>query len=93
MMASSAWEVQILLVAFSRRICCSRVCMAMRRAWFAATIDGHPMMRRGGALVGVAGGEIGAWGCRNPSNAKALGITQHHVGAQGAGRFHQQQWP
>ncbi|MNJ50026.1 hypothetical protein D3C77_452860 [compost metagenome] len=32
MLASSTWAVQMLLVAFSRRMCCSRVCMARRRA-------------------------------------------------------------
>ena len=30
MLASSTWAVQMLLVAFSRRMCCSRVCMARR---------------------------------------------------------------
>ncbi len=30
MLASSAWAVQMLLVALSRRMCCSRVCSAMR---------------------------------------------------------------
>ena len=32
MLASSAWAVQMLEVALSRLMCCSRVCMAMRRA-------------------------------------------------------------
>ena len=32
MTASKTCAVQILLVAFSRRMCCSRVCNAMRRA-------------------------------------------------------------
>ena len=30
--ASSTWAVQMLDVAFSRRMCCSRVCSAMRNA-------------------------------------------------------------
>mmetsp|Transcript_16705 Transcript_16705/g.45959 ORF Transcript_16705/g.45959 Transcript_16705/m.45959 type:complete len:230 (+) Transcript_16705:2143-2832(+) len=47
MFASKAWAVQMLEVALSRRICCSRVCMAMRsarRPW-ASTLT--PMMRPG----------------------------------------------
>jgi hypothetical protein len=32
MLASKAWAVQMLEVALSRRMCCSRVCMAIRRA-------------------------------------------------------------
>ncbi len=32
MFARSAWAVQMLLVAFSRRMCCSRVCIAILRA-------------------------------------------------------------
>ena len=32
MLASSTWAVQMLEVAFSRRMCCSRVCSASRSA-------------------------------------------------------------
>ena len=32
MLARQTWAVQMLLVALSRRMCCSRVCMAMRSA-------------------------------------------------------------
>ena len=47
MFASSAWAVQIFDVAFSRRMCCSRVASAIRyafRPW--ASIE-TPMMRPG----------------------------------------------
>ena len=44
------------------------------------------------AFVTVAGGKIGGVGpAKTHGNTEALGVTHHHVGAQGAGRFHQQQ--
>ncbi len=41
MFASSACAVQMLLVAFSRRMCCSRVPSASRKRGLAARIFGH----------------------------------------------------
>ena len=47
MLARSACAVQMFEVAFSRRMCCSRVCSAMRYArWPRASTD-TPMMRPG----------------------------------------------
>mmetsp|Transcript_54650 Transcript_54650/g.102318 ORF Transcript_54650/g.102318 Transcript_54650/m.102318 type:complete len:214 (-) Transcript_54650:527-1168(-) len=47
MFASNAWAVQMLLVALSRRMCCSRVCIAMRRAGCPRLSMVTPMMRPG----------------------------------------------
>ena len=47
MFARSAWAVQTLLVALSRRMCCSRVCRAMRRADLPAASRETPMIRPG----------------------------------------------
>ena len=41
MMASSTWAVQMFDVAFSRRMCCSRVCRARRSAGRPVGVDGH----------------------------------------------------
>ena len=46
MFASSTCAVQMLLVAFSRRMCCSRVCSASRSA--RATLASRPTRRPGG---------------------------------------------
>ena len=45
--ASSTCAVQMLEVAFSRRMCCSRVCSAMRSAGFPSESVETPMMRPG----------------------------------------------
>jgi len=45
--ASSTCAVQMLLVAFSRRMCCSRVCNAMRSAGRPLASRDTPMMRPG----------------------------------------------
>jgi hypothetical protein len=45
--ASSTCAVQMLLVAFSRRMCCSRVCSAMRSAGLPLRVRDTPMMRPG----------------------------------------------
>ncbi len=45
--ASSTWAVQMLLVARSRRMCCSRVCRARRRAGRPALSRDTPTMRPG----------------------------------------------
>ena len=86
--ASSTWAVQMLLVAFSRRICCSRVCSAMRRARLAAAVDRDADDPAGhGALVGVAGGEErGVRPAIAHRHAEALGRAEGDVGAQLAGR-------
>src|SRR5699024_12607638 len=47
MFASSTWEVQMLEFAFSRRICCSRVCIAMRSAVLPAASFDTPIIRPG----------------------------------------------
>ena len=45
--ASSTWAVQMLEVAFSRRMCCSRVCNAMRSAGRPRASTETPMIRPG----------------------------------------------
>ena len=45
--ASNTWAVQILLVAFSRRMCCSRVPSAMRNAIFPRVSRDTPISRPG----------------------------------------------
>ncbi|MNH47604.1 hypothetical protein D3C79_1109350 [compost metagenome] len=47
MLASSTCEVQMLELAFSRRMCCSRVCSAMRSAVLPRASLDTPMMRPG----------------------------------------------
>jgi len=51
MIASRAWAVQMLLVAFSRRMCCSRVWSAMRRARLPLASSETPMIRPGSSRV------------------------------------------
>src|ERR1700709_2179415 len=58
MTASSTCAVQMLLVALSRRMCCSRVCRARRWAGFPAASIEVPTRapgRRGGGARGAAG--------------------------------------
>ena len=45
--ASSTCDVQMLDVAFSRRMCCSRVCSASRSAWRPAESRDTPTRRPG----------------------------------------------
>ncbi len=47
MTASSTWAVQMLLVAFSRRMCCSRVCSASRYAGCPSASTETPTRRPG----------------------------------------------
>ena len=47
MLASSTCAVQMLLVAFSRRMCCSRVWSAMRNAGRPCASTETPMIRPG----------------------------------------------
>ena len=47
MLASSACAVQMFDVAFSRRMCCSRVCSAIRNARRFLESTDTPMMRPG----------------------------------------------
>ena len=88
MMASSTCAVQMLLVAFSRRMCCSRVCSARRRPAGRRASTETPTMRPGHrALVGVARGEEG--GVRAAvahRHAEALGAADGDVGAELARR-------
>lgn len=45
--SAATWAVQMLEVALSRRMCCSRVCMAMRNAGAPDASTLTPMMRPG----------------------------------------------
>ncbi|AIL00422.1 hypothetical protein P797_36555 [Pseudomonas aeruginosa VRFPA04] len=47
MLASSTWAVQMFELAFSRRMCCSRVCRAMRNAGLPRASRETPMIRPG----------------------------------------------
>lgn len=47
MTASSTWAVQMFDVAFSRRMCCSRVCSASRNAVLPLASRDTPMIRPG----------------------------------------------
>ena len=53
MFASSAWAVQMLDVAFSRRMCCSRVCSAMRYAVSPCTSIDTPRFEVPGGVQAV----------------------------------------
>ena len=79
----------MLLVAFSRRMCCSRVCIAMRSAWLPRRVDRHADDAPGHrALVLVAGGEVGGMRAAEAHrHAEALGVADHHVGTHLAGGF------
>ena len=83
----------MLQVALSRRMCCSRVCSAMRSGGLAAGVDRDADDPAGhGALVGVPGGEEG--GVRAAiahRHAEALGGAEDDVGTQLAGRGEQRQ--
>ncbi len=79
--------------AFSRRMCCSRVCRAMRSAVLPRASLDTPMMRPGhGALEALAGGEEGrVRAAEAHRHAEALRRAEGHVGAQLAGGVEQQQ--
>ena len=88
MLASSTCAVQMLDVAFSRRMCCSRVCSARRSAGppvgVGADADEAARHERGRALVG--GDERGVRTAEPHRHAEALGRTDGDVGAELAGR-------
>ena len=93
MTASSTCAVQMFDVAFSRRMCCSRVCSASRYAGVAVRVDGHadePPRQR--ALECVARGEeAGVRTAVAHRHAEALRRTDHGVGAPLARRRQQRQ--
>ena len=93
MLASNAWAVQMLLVAFSRRICCSRVWSARRRAGRAARIFGDADDAAGHlAFESVARGEErGVRSAVTQRHAETLGAADGDVRAEFAGRFEQSQ--
>ena len=67
-MAKRTCAVQMLLVAFSRRICCSRVCRESRQAGFPVTSLDTPTMRPGICRLNASAVERNAaWGPPNPS--------------------------
>ncbi len=61
MLASRTWAVQMFEVAFSRRMCCSRVCSASRSAGRPAVSVLTPTMRPGIARAARS------WAARNPA--------------------------
>ena len=79
--ASSTCAVQILLVAFSRRMCCSRVCNASRRGRGAGGILAHAdEAARHLPLQRVLGGEEGGVrATETHRHAEALGRADHDV--------------
>ena len=82
--ARSTCAVQMLEVAFSRRMCCSRVCRASRRAGLPGRVDRDPhQTARQRPLVLLAGGHETGVGTAEPErNAEPLGRADHGVGAQ-----------
>jgi hypothetical protein len=65
--ASSTWAVQMLLVAFSRRMCCSRVCRARRVAGRPAASTETPTRRPGRDRLQPLGRAMKpAWGPPKP---------------------------
>ena len=84
MLASSTWAVQMLEVAFSRRMCCSRVCSARRSAGRPSVSVLTPTSRPGSERVSASLVAMNAaWG---PPNAhrhpEALGRADDDVGAE-----------
>ena len=78
------WAVQMLEVALSRRMCCSRVCIAMRRAGAPVVSTLTPMMRPGmRRLYSSDVARKAAWGPPYLENGK----TQANKS-----RIRQQQW-
>ena len=87
MLASSTCAVQMFEVAFSRRMCCSRVCRASRSAGRPAVSVLTPTMRPGIARAadsrgGEEGGVRAAEAHRHP---ETLRRTDGDVGAELAG--------
>ena len=91
--ASRTCAVQMLLVAFSRRMCCSRVCSAMRSATCAVHVlrDTDQATRKLAHVVG-ARREVGRVGAAiSQRHAETLRASDRDVGAELArGRQHRQ---
>ncbi len=85
--------MQILLVAFSRLMCCSRVCSAMRRAGLPLlSIGDADDAARHRALEFIAGGEkSGMRSAIAHRHAEALGGADRDVGAEFARRREKRQ--
>ncbi len=84
----STWAVQMLLVAFARRMCCSRVCKRQAAALAGPPHRGTTPTRRPGRRRRwpTRGGHEAAWGPPYPSGTpEALGRADRHVGAALAG--------
>ena len=91
MTASSTCAVQMLLVAFSRRMCCSRVCSASRYALSPSASTETPDEPAGQAARELlAHGHVaGVRAAEAHRHAEALGGADRDVGAQLAGRGEQ----
>ncbi len=67
MIASSTCAVQMFDVAFSRRMCCSRVCRAMRSAGLPSASTDTPMIRPGSLRLNASRVAMNAaWGPPKP---------------------------
>ena len=84
MLASSTWAVQMFEVAFSRRMCCSRVCRARRSAGRPSVSVLTPTRRPGSARAAllVGGDERGVRAAEAHRHAEALRRTDGDVGAE-----------
>ena len=88
MTASSTWAVQMLLVAFSRRMCCSRVCKREPERGAALRVDRHADQAAGQrAPVLVAHREVrGVRAAEAERHPEPLRRADHRVGAHLARR-------
>ena len=81
MIANKAWAVQMLLVAFSRRICCSRVWSVKRNAGRPRASLETPISRPGMTFERVPGGKVSGM---RPAIAQAahqtLGVADGDIG-------------
>ena len=89
MIASSTWAVQMLLVAFSRRMCCSRVWRARRKAGlpWASLRDADDAAGHLAGVFGLGGHEGGVRAAEAHRDAEALGGADGDVRAEFAGRL------
>src|ERR1044071_2204950 len=85
MLAKSACAVQMLLVALSRRMCCSRVCSAMRSAGRPAASRDTPMMRPGIWRLCSSGPPVAH------GHTEALGRADRDIRARRARRLEEQE--
>ena len=93
MLASSACAVQMFDVAFSRRMCCSRVCSAMRNAWRFFVSTDTPMMRPGACrtIRFARRKERRMRSAIAQRHAEPLRVADDDVRARLAGRRHERQ--